>query len=226
MKYRKLLLLLPILILILFFLMLNYRILKINKINCLNQYGECDEILISNLKSSEGKSFHDAKRQVENTLNSENLIEGYSIQYSFPDKLDINVIIKKPKFAIKSLNSEQFALVDKNGQAVGIVQSSNLPTLLIEGSVPNVGEKVSQEVLFSLNILYDLFYLYQIRFATLSAEGLTVEMPDGILVLFPRQGDRQVLIGAMNLILARIDQEDKFKIVDLRFKDPILRQTL
>ena len=223
MKYRKILSTLPFLLIILFFFLLNYRILIIKDIFCSNQYGECDNALGSSLKSAENKSFRESKRKLTDILKSDGLIEDYSLQFGFPDKIKVQVLVRKPKFAVKSLETNLLSLVEKDGQVIGVEEASNLPTLGLEGYAPNVGEQVSQEILFSLRILYDLFYLYQVRFATLRNDGVTVELPQGTSVIFPTEGDRQVLVGSLNLILARGNELPDISQVDLRFKDPVLR---
>ncbi len=203
------------------------RIIKIEKVDCTSQYGPCGTELISSLKAVSGKDLESAKAEARRILAKDLTVEKYFLQYKFPDTLKVNVIVRKPKFALKK--EEELVVVDEAGVVLGKEKESTLPTLKTDESIPKVGEKVNRETLFASNILYGMFYLFGAKEGTMAVDSLNINIPNGPQVIFPLEGDEKALLGAANLIISRLNKggEDlkigSVKIVDLRFKNPILR---
>lgn len=221
----------PVLFLVILALLffLPQRIIKITSISCKTQFGDCDNYLLSKLGQVKGKTLFEVKEKTKEILASEILVEDSQLQFNLPSHLNVDVLLKKPKFALKSLEKGVVLLVNEDGQGISVVSESNLPAVEIRGLTPDVGEKVDGKTLFALNLLNDVFYLYQDKVGILEDEKLVIDMTLGPKVIFPLTGDKDVLTGSLRIIISRLMQGaeelriDNASEIDLRFKNPVIR---
>jgi len=204
------------------------RLIRINKISCKSQYGECSLDLTERFAKLQGKSLFDARGAIGEELSGERTISDFMIQFKLPSNLVVNVLEKKPKYALKA--GDTYALVDKEGLVIKIEKETPLPYIELTGVLPNVGEKVSQENNFALELMYNVYASYQVRGGRLENQSLVVELPQGLKVIFPLEGEKEVLLGALRVILDRLNESDKdsrigkeITEVDLRFQNPVLK---
>ncbi len=229
MRYlRVFLYLAPLFLIVLSFFVIP-RLIKIRNISCTDQYGPCPEAVEAKVKGALDANLAEALGDVSGALKNDVLVSSFTTQFMLPDRLVINMVVRKPAFALKSVNAEGYALVAKNKVVVAIVPSTNLPTLKIQTNIPNVGEQVGEKQFFALNILNGMFYLYQIREGEIEEDSLKVQGPSGMAIIFPLAGDKDALIGAVRIILSRLNEakeDSKIKnvtLIDLRFKNPVLK---
>jgi len=207
------------------------RLIKIKKIDCRSQFGPCSQTFLEKSLSYEGKSLKETKDGLAAFFQSSPFVKEYSFSYRLPDKLIVNIIEAKAKYAIGNRQREIFCPVDKDGVCLRIEKTTNLPLLEITDNPPNVGEKVETGQLFALELISNLFSTYGVKEGKLVEDRLEVVVPDGYTVIFPLQGDSRVLLGSLELILSRLKSPDKdSKIdytgvskIDLRFKNPVLQ---
>lgn len=206
------------------------RLIKINEVTCRSQFGPCNQIVTDVVKRAEGKRLKWAKAQLDSVLSESTLASNYSFQFKLPDKLEVAVIEKKPRFSLRSTKVDVVALIDKNGLVIGLGEVKSLPYLQTETQLPNVGETVSSKTLFALEIVYDLYSSYGVGSGRLEDESLSIEFEDGPIVIFPLEGEKDVLVGSLAAILTRLnseDQEDRIEgeapVIDLRFKNPVIK---
>jgi hypothetical protein len=206
------------------------RIIVIKHILCQSQYGNCFASLEEKIKKVEGKNLKEAKKEVEDILKSDLSLSDYSVQFKIPDTLKISLLEDKPAFALKSISKNVFGLVNKEGFVLKIEEANTLPYIEVEDSFPDVGEKVSDKELLALKIVSGVFAIDQTDKGKIQNESLLVELKNGIKVIFPLEGDKDVLLGALRVILNRLNEDEKeSKInkvvyeIDLRFKNPVLR---
>lgn len=199
-----------------------------NSISCSDQFGECNANLNSELSILLGKDIIDAKADIEKILEDKVYIKSYSIYYNFPDRLEINIIIRKPKYSI--FNRENYMMIDNEGTILELKDSSALPTIFHENRFLNVGEQVTSNELFSLELLYDIESIYKIQKAVYNKNKLDLTMIDGRTVILPVEGDKKVLIGSLVLIIDSLNNTEfksenveNVQIIDLRFKNPVLK---
>jgi len=204
------------------------KFIQINEVVCVSQFGPC--VLADKLSPLAGKSLDEVKREVTSVLVSEDSIADFSMQFKIPGTLEVAVIEKTPKFALRDLNSGFFALVDKEGKVLKIVEESSLPSVTVDGELPDVGEKVKEEYFFALDLLYNVFASYAAVAGRIEDSSLVVNLPDGYKVVFPLAGDRDVLLGALRLLIGRLNEGGKdskinggISEIDLRFKNPVLK---
>lgn len=199
------------------------RHLIIKDITCKSQYGVCRESLERVLKSSVGKSFIKAREEIKINLKNELLVSDFSIHFNLPNRLQISVLEKKADFAITNIENSQFALVDKNGYVLSIQKETSLPVVKIDKTLPNVEERISAEILFSLKMTRDMYRFYQTREAILSSDRLVISLKTGEKVIFPLGKDRQVLLASLDVILSKLNSSESNSTIDLRFKNPVVR---
>ncbi|MFC1710481.1 hypothetical protein ACFL0F_02380 [Patescibacteria group bacterium] len=208
------------------------KLIVINSIECKSQYGPCDVNISEQLDQLGGNEYGGAKAEIINILGNNLLIEDYTYQFKLPDKILINVLQRKTQFALKREGDENLFLVDKAGFIVDAGTFSNLPTLEIEGNIPNVGEKISDDVSFTLGVFSDLYRLYQLDVGRMYPNYSEFTLPGGYKVIFPTEGDGEILIGSMLVILNQLNSEEQnsridivkdMKIIDLRYKNPVIK---
>jgi len=225
----------PILLIMLFpvaAIFLIPRSVKIEKLRCSNQYSKCNEDLLVELEKIAGSNLYNARKEVKLLLTNDSTVTDFSMQYKLPNILLVNVIDKDPKYAISNIDTESIALIDSKGEVVGFTESTNLPSVAIESKPPNVGDKISEDIHFALRTVYGVRLSSKITEAKIEKSDLYITLENGINLIFPTEGDEQVLLGSANLILSRlnvirkdtkIDEEEKFFVIDLRFDNPVVR---
>ena len=196
------------------------------QIKCQSQYGTCPEEISSKLNSLNGKSLFSAKKGSSNILKSAFIVSEYSMQYKIPNTLQMDVLIKKPIFAIKSSVSNTFGLIDQYGTVLALSENSTLPNIVATSDLPKVGTRVDDKILFALNLAGGVFQMYQVKDGIMSENTLLVELPGQIKVIFPLEGDYKVLLGSLRLIYSKLQIDSnavKYTQIDLRFKNPVVR---
>lgn len=177
---------LKFIIVVIFFLGASYflirqllQIPKLQEISCDSQYGQCSDYVYGKLEPFVGKGYITSLSGVRQVLADEPLIEKYRLQVKLPLGVKINVIENKPIFAVSNTN-EGTILVEQNGIVLNKVEVSDLPTVYTEHSLTEMGEKVSSEELFALNLILDLYKTYQIKSGKITNDGLVIELPEGL----------------------------------------------
>lgn len=229
MSFKKLLYLSLILATAVSVLIFPGKLIKINNIDCVSQYGPCGNELFSKLNAYKNKNLSQTLKGTKSILSSDLLINNFSIQFKLPDILRIDVILRKGKFAINKVGTQDYAIIDKDGTAIEIQNLTNLPVLRVSDNLPKPGEEVNERLLFALNITYDMYAFYQVRSAKINGDSLIIDISREPTVIFPLEGDKDALMGGLALIISRLNKiSEDSKIegisqIDLRFKNPIVR---
>lgn len=200
-------------------------LIKVN-IDCRSQYGTCPKEVTDKINLFNGKSLFTARNSVSKILKSDFLVSGFSLQFRIPNILQTEVLVKKPVIAFKDNGSDYMILVDTEGKVLSEASDSALPTITGITSLSGVGQKVSDKDIFALNLANGVYQMYQVRDFTVQDDSLLVELPGQIRVIFPLDGDSQILLGSLRLIYSKIQNEgnpEKYSQIDLRFKNPVLR---
>lgn len=204
------------------------KLIIIKNVECSSQYGACPpEIYKStNLQIS---NLNDAKKEIEKQLQDSYLIDSFLIQYKIPSTLKVEILIKKPKYALNIKDENKYFLLDKNGLILEQNTQTNLPYVVIDSFNNEVGRVVSDELYFASKLLFSLNWQYQVGLGEIRNESLYVKLPNGLLVILPTTGDDMALIGALRLIYSRLNESDKgirienVREIDLRYKNPVIR---
>lgn len=196
------------------------RIIKIRKIECYNQYGLCSNEFLTKVNSVTGDSIDTAKKKITEEFKNTKLIDNYSFRFKLPSTLRIDLILKKSKYALYQKNTNEIVVLDDKGMVLEKVKETNLPYVVISDNLLNIGEVVGSKKTFALELLYGIYYLYQVKSGEIINDNLEVIVPDAGKIIFPLMGERDILLGSMKLILTR---SGKFKEIDLRYKNPVIR---
>lgn len=205
------------------------KAISIKNVECKSQFGDCPNIILNSFNLRLPKNYKDTKIGIERALAENYLVEGYLISYKLFDKVRVDLVLKTPYFAAID-NSGQIYTLDKDGLVLSKTDSTDLPKLKVLSYPFESGKNINPNVLFGLNILRKVGFLYTITEANLLQDELNILLSDGILVRFPLDGDLDVLVGSLRLIFSRLNDESKgikmsdIKEVDLRFKNAILRK--
>lgn len=220
-------------VLILVFIVLTPLIIKkliiIKNINCTSQYGECPNTILNGVSYVSGWDLQSAKKEIEKNLKDNYLIYEYLIQYKIPSTLELDIVIKKPKYAVKQRNSPEFFLLDKEGVFLEQNRQSNLPFVIVENFNNSLGERVNDKLLFASKINFQFNWLYSVGVGEIKNDGFYTRLKEGVVVIFPLEGDVDSLIGAIRLIYSRLNESsngirmENVREIDLRFKNPVIR---
>lgn len=220
MKYKTTAIYLSLLLIFILPFFILPRVIKITKIECFTQYGLCRDDLTKNVNSVLGKSLIVARKELKKILKNCAPAQKYSVRFKLPSILRTDIILEKPKFAIGKNDGSKSVLVDREGFVLEEVPETNLPRILVSGELPGVGEKIKEDKFFALNLIYGIYYLYQIKVGEINIDRLIVNFPNSVKVIFPLEGDRDTLLGSLKLVLAKVENA---KEIDLRYKNPIIR---
>jgi len=209
------------------------RNIRVNRVVCQNQYGECNQELMDAFERIEGNNLYFAKDQVKQIVTDNLKVSDYSIRFKLPGTLEIFLIERKAKFAFKNSDQSNFALVNKDGMVISHAEVTNLPHIIIANGGYEVGDRVAGDTLFSLELLFDVYSVYKVRSAKLRDDSLVIELVQGTNVIFPKEGDRKVLVGSLNLMMSAFNSIDsqteagnvniREKTIDLRYNNPVIR---
>lgn len=214
-----------ILVLVLLSVFLPGLLIKVT-IDCHDQYGVCSDTVKGKVENLNGKSISFVKKEIKKRFSGDSLISSFSTQFKLPNILKLNIITKPPIFSLKSMVTNEYAMVSDDGTVLMYSNNSNLPTVYMNESLIEVGKKVDTKYKLALELMDGVGKMYQIYRGTLEGTTLLVDLPGGVRVIFPLvDADRSLLLGSLRLIYSEIQKETevKYSQIDLRFKDPVLR---
>ncbi|OGM03698.1 hypothetical protein A2715_05325 [Candidatus Woesebacteria bacterium RIFCSPHIGHO2_01_FULL_39_32] len=204
-------------------------LIKIREISCENQNGECSRGVTQKFTEAKGLPYSSAKNKLTEMLQSNVAVKKYTIHFQIPAKLEVNIIESKPKYALKNSTSNIFSLVGEDGRVISQAESSDLPTLFVEKDLHPTTQTIDMETLFASEIVFSISNIHKFKSARLEGGKLIVEVVEGPTVIFPLEGDREILLGSYVLVTDELKKEGigstikNPRIIDLRFKNPILK---
>jgi len=185
---------------------------------CKSQFGNCPTEIEGEINSRSGEKLYVVKTELAKVLRNNSQVSDFSFQFKLPNRLEVNLLILKPEFAILNKNTGKTYLVDRSGKVIGESASSLLPTIIQLDDTVNI---------FSLNIVKGIYDMYGVSKGEIVDSSLVIELPGAVKVIFPVRGeDYQVLLGSLRLIYTKITATEsvgKYSEIDLRFKNPVLR---
>ena len=211
------------------------RFIKIRQVSCHSQFGPCSGYLSKLVGQAESKSLNEAKGYLKSLLLDEAQVVDFSLRFALPNRLQVDIVERKAMVGLRQVGINGFALIDKTGRIIDFQEKTLLPVLMFEKGIDNfeVGKKVSLKVRFAGELLSRLSNPYQVKQALIRDECLEIELNQGLKVVFPLEGDVDVLLGSLQLVLSRLNTEaEDFKIgeeqirprlIDLRFKNPVIK---
>lgn len=194
-------------------------------IRCQSQYGECNYEVQQGLGAFNQKSLFSAKSGIAKYLKANHLVSNFSLQFKLPNILLVQILAKKPIFALFNRERSLAALVGGEGEVLSVSPETALPRVFTVQDLPKPGENIGADNLFALKLIGGVFEMYQVPAGEFQNGSLTVDLPGPVRVIFPEEGDTELLLGALKLIYTKTQGENsgKFTQIDLRFKNPVLR---
>lgn len=217
-------------IVIIFFLP---HIIIINKIVCETPLGQCNQKLTELLLPAENLNLRDSRIYIDNALNHSTFAQKFIIHFNLPSTLKISLIERNPKYVIQS-GVDKIAEVSKEGMILDYADSVVLPHLNTNLNLPPIGSPVEDKLIFALKIEGALANIYPVIKAYSNEDYLDIDLEGGISVLFPLEGDRDMLLGSFVLIYNELTKRvsgtkidtSSYRVIDLRFTKPILKKNI
>lgn len=202
-------------------LFLFLRFIKIQKIICTSQYGNCDTTLETSINNLQNKNenFIQTYFDLKNILKNSKSILNYRVDLVLPFDFKVNVISRTAIVAF-SLKDGNFGLIDGNGVLISEVRDTNLPKII------SYYNPTSDQLDFIANLVSRIYTLYTPTQTKVMSDGIYFENLKGKTVIFPMDGDQDELIGSLNIIFSRlpsIKEASTISQIDLRYKNPVLR---
>lgn len=205
------------------------KYLKINKIICTSQFGPCSQSVQDTINKSRGIGIFESFDKVKKNLASDPRVSEYTVRFIIPNSLSAYVIERKGVVALGKQGVDKFLIVDNNYKVIGTEKNTLLPLVNINNGDAidfNLGESLPDSLSFASNIERQMYALYGVKLATVYNDKIEVKLSSGPKVLFPLEGEIDVLMGSLNLILSRLNNasgEIRIGEVDLRYKNPVIR---
>lgn len=206
--------------------------LVIRNMECRNQYGDCNAEIERDLLEFIGKPYFRAKKDIEEYLTQNNLVSTFSIQLVFPDEIEIELVEEKAMFSLYSRLSSNYANISGAGKVLSWTKISSLPMAAIDEDLPETGAVLEDHEIFALQIIADIYNMYQIDSPILKEDHLEVVVDRSYKVLLPYEGEREAVVGEMifiinslndERIISKMEERADVKFIDLRFKNPVLK---
>lgn len=219
----------PVFVLSIFLYFINS--IKIPEISCHSQYGDCSTYVKERLGGIKNCNYFSCKNYIDSALSDAWIVDEYTYRLKLPLKMEVNLIEKKPRFSIKNESGNHAVQIDSKGLVLDVREASSLPGFSFNEILPKPGENISGKNLFALELVYGASKIQEIDHAKREVNHLSIDMKDGLRILFPLEGDRDFILGSLALILNELKKsnsdtrigEGQIKIVDLRFKNPVLK---
>jgi hypothetical protein len=220
----KILSIVVLVLIILFLPLFIQRVIKINKVECLSQFGTCPDYL--NLPQN--GDYLNLKKILKDSLEKNVLVNGYLIQYKFPDILKLDLILDTPTYAVYDINSKKYYFVGTKDKIVSEGGNSDLAYIKVDNFNLKAGDLISDDISYLAKILKGANYLYGVNFIEVKKSEVIFKL-EGKTVRLPTSGDADYLLGSVRLIFSRLNENpqgirmEDVQEIDLRFKNPILR---
>jgi hypothetical protein len=100
-----------------------------------------------------------------------------------------------------------------------------LPYAITPEPLKKVGESISTRDLFALNLILGVNEMYQVLYGTITNDALVVDIPPSVRVIFPLEGDSEILLGSLRLVYTKVTTSylGIYSQIDMRYKNPVLR---
>lgn len=208
--------------------LLLFQALKVERIICASQFGPCATEIDAEIDKFQGLGIISALGQVKKTLGSDARVSQFSVRFIFPSTINVDIIAKKGEAALGQQGVDNFLILDKTGRVIAVEKTTSLPIINVnDGTDINyqIGASVPDNLIFALNLSRQIFAGYGVKLIIVEPDRIEVSLKS-VKVIFPTQGEVDVLIGSLNLILSRLNNaqgEIRMGEIDLRYKNPIIR---
>ena len=192
----------------------NFKLEKFKKINIFGLEENDQKKIIYNLNKLDFKNiFLINKKNIQNVIESNSLVEEYNVIKKYPYSIDIN--IKKTNFIARINKNGKYFLVGNNGK-LSKKNNSKLKLPYVFGN-PQIKEVVElKKIIDQSNIKYSeiasLYYFKSNRWDLKFKSNMLIRLPENI---------KKETLDKISILLKKIKLEN-IKIVDARIKNQII----
>lgn len=223
----KYILIVVIPILVIFWIVGNYRV---KEIECKSQFNRCSSDLVQKIDSVDRASIFETGRNVNNILSGEVSLRRFSIQLKLNGKIQVYIEERVPVYCLKSGNFIYYA--DAEGIVIKNVEGNDTECILKEDVKYNLGEMISDSDRNMFLLFHKLKIISEKRNPRFENGNLTVEYKGKVKLIFPIDGDYDLSAGKAYYIVSQFDNIKEYIIsngksdiseIDLRFKNPVIK---
>lgn len=207
-----------------------FTFIKIKKVECKSQFSKCSSVIINDLAHIYDQNIIKTYREVKNTMDDHILINSYYIHFSLNGDLIVYVNERVPKYCLNGANRTYYfgddllVLKISDGQGEKCVNNPN--------SSYKVGDHLGKNDKFAHSLFLRLANLSHIGSFKYEPDYLMVEYYEGIKLLFPLEGNSEILAARVYYVVTQFDKikrglsEDgisEISEIDFRYDGPVLR---
>jgi len=228
-KYRFVLILVLVMGAVLLLFFLNKRFL-VGEVKCSSQYGQCNKKIEDFLIGQKDKSYFAARKSVKNYLSTDSLIKMFSVKYEYPDKIILDIVERKPILSVKTQGGT-YLLISSDYKVLGKASSSSLPYLEIADNEIDLTQESSSDSAFAFDLLRYMDQVFGVKFGSVMTDSIQFKIQDGPLVIYPKNGDVILMVGALRLISQNLlSNQKEYSLekpynqitIDLRYNNPVI----
>ena len=192
----------------------NFKLEKVKKINIFGLEENDQKIILDNLSNIDLKNiFFVNKKNFQNILENNSLVEEYNVIKKYPYSIDIN--IKKTNFIARINKDGKFFLIGNNGKLSDNINSGiQLPYIFGNPEIKDVlkFKKIIDQSNIDYSKIKSLYYFKSNRW--------DLKFTNNILIKLPEKIEKETL-NKISIFLKNIELENK-EIVDARIKNQII----
>ncbi|OGD09694.1 hypothetical protein A2397_00805 [Candidatus Amesbacteria bacterium RIFOXYB1_FULL_44_23] len=223
-KFRRLILFVIGLVLVLSSLRLLSNYFRVRNVECYTQYGLCQEDLYHAVSPLLNRPIFNrgSSAGILNGLRQNLEIKSAVANYKFPQTVAFEIVLRKPMGQLGSQSSEVYTVSDEEGLVIRLSPRSNLP-LLFSDQTYKPGDRLSDLQLQALKIISLVNQIdAKITEGVMTDHQLTIKSPGPVILLdldkIPAQWypTLQVLLARSKIL------SNPPKTIDMRFSNPTI----
>lgn len=199
-----------------------YNRLRVTSIECQSQFGICDEDVLNELNSKEGQTLLHAFSGVRKTLNTHPKVSHYVTRFTNPSSLTALITQRRPQIAIVGEGSSDYYVYSEDGILLDTLSETQLPLVRIQ----DISVITNEQMIFVIKMAYALYQTYEVKTFVIQNGGIEFELPNSPKIIFPVQGDIDVLLGSLTFVLSQLNtqlEDFRMEAIDFRFNNPVIK---
>jgi hypothetical protein len=207
-----------------------FKVSKISSIECVSQFTKCNGNTLASIEKVEKSSIVATKINLKKALSDDPLVKKYSLQLKLNGKYIVLIEERIPKYCLKSNNENYF--FDSDSVLIKINGGENIKCIEESGISYKLRDRLNNKDSFLQNVFYNMRNISDLGRAYVENENLIVEYKGKTKLIFPTEGDAEVLAGKAYYTVSQFDKIEKYIIdignlsvseIDFRYKDPVVR---
>lgn len=215
---------------VLFLALYYFRISKITSISCVSQFTKCNENTLSLIGSIQKTSIYQTNVNLKKMLSQDPLVKKYSLQLKLNGKYNILIEERVPKYCLKNISEIYY--FDADGMVIKTGGSDNIKCIDFTGASYRLRDTLNSKDAFTQSVFYKIRNISELGRAYVENNNLIVEYRGKTKLIFPTEGDSDILAGKAYYTVSQFDKIEKYIIdignvsvseIDFRYKNPIVR---